>query len=114
MNGEPVFDAGLQPERTLLAWHRTCLALAVSAAVATRLTVGTLGTASVALGLVGVVAAVAAGLVETRRYRHLSRQLVAGSLHTAGGLPIALLALAAAVVAAAGLAATFLFASETP
>ncbi len=48
-------DPGLQPERTVLAWHRSALALAGASVVVGRLTFGSVGLVAlpvVALGLV--------------------------------------------------------------
>ena len=55
------WDAGLQPERTSLAWLRTCLGLAGGALLTARVFVAT--ESWLALGLVVLVAASGAGLV---------------------------------------------------
>jgi uncharacterized membrane protein YidH (DUF202 family) len=51
-----VFDPGLQPERTALAWRRTLLAVAVGALVSLRILPPVLGSWSIGLSLGGVVA----------------------------------------------------------
>ena len=54
-----LFDPGLQPERTELAWRRTSLAVTVGALVALRLPPPILlGSWSISVGLVGLVMAV--------------------------------------------------------
>lgn len=65
--GRPIFDPGLQPERTELAWRRTVLTIAVGALVALRLLPAALGP----LGLSAAVAALilAAGLWVSARRR---------------------------------------------
>lgn len=63
------FDPGLQPERTLLAWKRTCLALGLSAVVAVRFAAETLGPFVTVLGAVGIAAALASYLASAHRYR---------------------------------------------
>ncbi|MGO2050414.1 MAG: DUF202 domain-containing protein [Microbacterium sp.] len=65
-----IFDPGLQPERTELAWRRTCLALGVGSLVALRVLPEVFGSAWWALG--GVAGALASGtlwLAARRRYR---------------------------------------------
>ena len=61
------FDPGLQPERTLLSWRRTCLAL---------------GVAAIAFGVVGLVMAIAAYVAAGHRYRRAHQ-----ALSTDGELP---------------------------
>lgn len=78
MSVDRPFDAGLQPERTLLAWRRTALALGVAAVVAARLTLAVIGIAGVLVGLLGVIAALAAYVFAARRYRSVHAGLSAG------------------------------------
>lgn len=68
--GREVFDAGLQPERTALAWRRTALSLALGALVCVRLLPALLGDPFwTALGFVGVAGAIAMWMTGERRYR---------------------------------------------
>lgn len=89
------FDAGLQAERTALAWRRTCLALLAGSLVATRILPELFGPWSALLGVAG---AVCAGLLLAaihRRYRTHHRDLHRYGDHTplAGGRLIGALAL---------------------
>jgi putative membrane protein len=102
-----VFDAGLQAERTALAWRRTALALGVGAVGAGRLAAPVIGVVAVALAGLGLVQAVAVAAAAQRRYRATHRSLIERSdlsgVRTAG-LPIAALALTAATVGVLALA----------
>lgn len=90
-----LFDPGLQPERTELAWRRTTLAVTVGALVALRLP-PPLGSWLISVGLVGLVMAVLIWVLVHRRARHTNQ-----ALHERGQLPGAgLLRLLAAVTTA--------------
>jgi hypothetical protein len=119
---EGLFDVGLQPERTELAWRRTALSLGVGSLVSVRLLPAVFGdVAWVVPGLLGVVVASkqpryhprhVAGLVwaaARRRYVAFTSELLG---RTASGLPggALLLALCAVAVLAGGVgAAVILF-----
>lgn len=93
------FDPGLQPERTLLAWRRTCLALAVASAVVVRFSAEVIGpAAAVALGLIGVIAAGAGYVRASVRYRRAHDGLVADGELPIDGLALALVTLTLLVV----------------
>lgn len=99
-------DAGLQPERTELAWRRTCLAIAVGSLVAIRLVPHALGHPAWALvGVAGLL--VVAWLWSALRARsHAFTAALATTPHDAdttldGRLPLIL----ACVVVLAGLLA---------
>jgi uncharacterized membrane protein YidH (DUF202 family) len=98
-NRQPV-DAGLQAERTLLAWQRTCLAVAVAAAVAVRFLVAEIGLGAAAVGIAALVLVVFTWIAATVRYRRAHRNLSSNpdqlGLH---GIPVAALAGAAALIA---------------
>lgn len=90
MNGtatEP-FDPGLQAERTLLAWRRTCLSLAVASAIIVRFASETIGAFAAVLGIAGVVGALWGYIRVARRYRRAHE-----GLSESGRLPIDGLAL---------------------
>ncbi|WP_210480150.1 DUF202 domain-containing protein [Naasia sp. SYSU D00948] len=104
MSADRPFDAGLQPERTLLAWRRTALALGVGSVVGARLALPVLGAAAVGIGVAGAASALVAYVLAARRYRRQHRALTAEEELPGGGLALAALAAAAAVLAAGGLA----------
>ena len=97
-----LWDAGLQHERTTLAWIRTALGLAVVSLVEARLAKSA-GLPAVALALAGMV--LTAGLVvrQASRYRRRQHLLQTGSSVTA---PLAVLGVTVltTVFAAASLA----------
>ncbi|KJL31370.1 YidH family protein [Microbacterium azadirachtae] len=77
MTGEPerVFDPGLQPERTALAWRRTALALAGGSVVIMRILPSVIGGAALALGFAGLALALIVLVGSHRRYRRQHRAL---------------------------------------
>lgn len=99
-----VFDAGLQPERTLLAWRRTCLVLALGVAASIRF--GAVGDPLLAilLGLPALALVVAAYALTSVRYRTATRALV-NDPHAAvaGGKAITMVAVVAFVIAVVAL-----------
>lgn len=71
-----LFDPGLQPERTELAWRRTALAIGVGSLVTLRLLPVALGSAWwVAIGLGGLLVAVALWVGGRRRMRQVNAVL---------------------------------------
>jgi uncharacterized membrane protein YidH (DUF202 family) len=94
----PLFDPGLQPERTELAWRRTALTIGVGSIVAIRLLPMGLGDPRwAACGVGGIVGAALLGNAASARYRAISRVLAAEGDH--GFLPgAALLAVLGAFV----------------
>ncbi len=101
-------DPGLQPERTLLAWRRTALALVVLSAFATRYLAVELGPVAGALGGVGILVSALAVASAHARYRRVLHGFAAADAGEAplpaGGRTLALVAIAALGVGAAGLA----------
>lgn len=87
------YDAGLQPERTLLSWRRTCLALAVVSAALARYAGEALGfTLAVTLGAGGVIGAGWAYVRATARYRRVHARLVREDTLAGDGLALAVAA----------------------
>lgn len=72
---EPLFDQGLQLERTLLAWWRTLLVLVLAGAVIIRFSLEPFGAlaAGAAFVLIGITFAVY--LASYRRYRRVLKGL---------------------------------------
>ena len=101
-----LFDPGLQPERTALAWRRTGLALLAGSLVAARVLPETLGPWAALLGFSGVAAAGALSCAIQLRYRrHHRRLLTDGDLApVAEGVLIAATASFVAVAAVVSIA----------
>lgn len=70
------FHAGLQSERTALAWQRTTLASAVGFLVAARLLVEFFGILSFLVAAIGLVITAVLFMIGHRRYRSTHRLLV--------------------------------------
>ena len=85
MTDGPLFDEGLQPERTELAWRRTALAIATGALVSLRLLPELLGSPLwVGPGIAGVLFSAAMWFGARRRHR---RFMTAMSSSNTGMLP---------------------------
>lgn len=103
MSRTVLFDPGLQPERTALAWRRTALALAVGAAVSLRLLPPVLGVWSIGVGIAGLLLSAATWILAARRGRRVQKALLTSSGPLPdGGLPL-LLTLIVTSAAALGL-----------
>ena len=74
---DEIFDPGLQPERTLLAWRRTTLSLAVASAAVVRFAAPVVGPVVVVAGLVGLALCGAAYVGAATQYHRVSGELVA-------------------------------------
>lgn len=99
------FDAGLQPERTLLSWRRTALAIAGGGAVGARVLADHMGPLAWWVGLAVVAVALSAYVLAHRAYRRAVTEMVSGSgLAPSPGVPAAALAAASAALGLAGLA----------
>ncbi|WBU37539.1 DUF202 domain-containing protein [Homoserinibacter sp. YIM 151385] len=99
-----VFDAGLQPERTALAWRRTALAMGVGALLGARILPDLAGLWTLVPSLLCLAAAGGIAAASQLRYRRVHRALVAGE--SPRGLPDGAMigATAGAVLAAAAAA----------
>ncbi|MGW4114612.1 DUF202 domain-containing protein [Actinosynnema sp. NPDC004786] len=86
----PTGDRGLQPERTVLAWRRTVLALAVGSLLSLRLVAAPWGPWA---GAGGLVVAAALWVAAERRARHRA-SAGAGLLATLAGVVVAVVVLA--------------------
>ena len=73
---DEIFDPGLQPERTLLAWRRTALSLAVASAAVVRFVAPVVGPVVVVVGLLGLALCGAAYVGAATQYRRVTGELV--------------------------------------
>lgn len=106
------FDAGLQPERTALAWRRTALAVLVGSALLGRLLAPRSGTAAVVLAVAGCGAGAALHVAAGARGRGTVRALLRDG-HLRAGPGAGLLAATAGVAVLLGVSATVLVLSAT-
>jgi hypothetical protein len=91
VTGQPLFDPGLQPERTELAWRRTTLTVAIGAVVSFRLLPPVLGLWSIGVGIAGLLFSAATWIMAARRSRQIRHTLLTSSGPLpGGGLPLLL------------------------
>jgi uncharacterized membrane protein YidH (DUF202 family) len=81
-----IFDAGLQPERTALAWRRTALSVLVGSVAGGRLLAPQLGVLAVVAGVLGCAFGAWMYVAAGARSRHATRTLLAeGHLRSGPG-----------------------------
>lgn len=106
----PLFDPGLQPERTGLAWRRTAVSLAVGSLLALRILPASGAGASVLFSLTGLDwtglgVAVVVFVVGERRYRQVHRLLTREEPGgVGGGASLLVVAVTCGILAAGALA----------
>lgn len=100
MTGPALFDPGLQPERTALAWRRTLLSMVVGSLIALRLLPPALGMWS----LVGLVTTTVLWECARRRAGRTRLVLLAASDAMPGGTLLLVVALVVAATGVFGLA----------
>lgn len=99
-------NPGVQAERTLLAWWRTCLALTVGCLIWIRVLSADLGAFAVVLGILGVVTVAAAWALPYRRYGAWKGRMAEDPTgFRIGGAPLAALTVATVTLGALGLLA---------
>ena len=98
------FDPGLQPERTLLAWRRSCLALAVASAVVVSFAGESLGASAALLGVAGLATAAAAYVRAARRYRRAHEGLTSDGQLPIDGIALALMTLSLLLICSGAVA----------
>jgi uncharacterized membrane protein YidH (DUF202 family) len=91
---ESPWDAGLQVERTALAWLRTCMAFLVGTVVLVRLAVHVSTTFAAVIACVVVPLAGAAAVLAWRRFRQADKSLRAEQPLPDGRLPAVMTAVA--------------------
>ncbi|MFJ3394145.1 DUF202 domain-containing protein [Leifsonia aquatica] len=97
-----LFDAGLQPERTALAWTRTALAFLVVSSAAMRVLPETLGVGGLAGAILAVLSCAVLLTLVHQRYRWLQRQLATERGVAASGVPVAAATALALLLAGSG------------
>lgn len=96
-----IYDPGLQTERTLLAWRRTCLSFAIASLIAARYTLDVFGLFAVGFGVLGSALAASAYFAAARGYQRAQRSLHEADSPGTSGTPVLLATLAALLVGAA-------------
>lgn len=96
-----LYDEGLQPERTALAWRRTALGLAVGALISVRVLPGALGTWALIPAVAGVVVSLAVAWAAHRRHVRTLAALL-GGLGDRPDMPGALLMFVLVIVGVGG------------
>lgn len=102
--GSFLLDEGLQPERTRLAWRRTCLAAVTGAVVAVRLLPEVMGPVGLVVAALALLGAAVLAVLADRRARQVA-QVFRGGARPPGAGVLSLLAggaSAASAVAAVG------------
>ncbi|HEX4444750.1 MAG TPA: DUF202 domain-containing protein [Galbitalea sp.] len=107
-DAQRIFDRGMQPERTALAWRRTALAMGIGSIAALRVFPLAFGPVALVPAGIAVLISVTVFVFAQLRYRHNHRVLIArnesgGPIVLAGGGMVALVAIATfgfAVIAA--------------
>jgi putative membrane protein len=118
MTDRRIFDPGLQPERTELAWRRTALAICVGSLLSMRILPTAVpepigGPAWIVPGLLGLGFAGSLWAIAHRRQLRCTRALIRpGSVAVPGGAP--LLALTAFVLACGALSVVLALLPSAP